>query len=257
MHALEAIALGILEGATEFLPVSSTGHLILASHVLGVPDSAFTTTFIITIQCGAIAAVLTLFWRRFLDIEVLKRLALAFVPTAVVGFTLYPFIKGFLLGNEIIVVAALFIGGVIIILFERWHVEPPATIEDAMRSITYKQALLVGMFQAIAVVPGVSRSGATIIGGLLMGLRRTAIVEFSFLLAVPTMLAATGYDLLKNYHLFPSTDWSLLAVGTITAFVSALVALKFFLHYIKTRTFTIFGYYRIALAAIFFFFILL
>jgi len=257
MHAFEAILLGLIEGVTEFLPVSSTGHLILASYALGIPDSAFSTTFIITVQCGAIAAVLTLFWRRFLDFEILKRLAIAFIPTALVGFTLYPFIKGVLLGNEIVVVVALFVGGVVLISFERWHTEPPPTEEDSLRAITLRQALFVGMFQAIAVVPGVSRSGSTIVGGLLLGLRRTAIVEFSFLLAVPTMLAATGYDLLKNYHLFPSADWSLLALGTVTAFVSALVALRFFLHYVKTRTFTIFGYYRIALAAIFFFFVLL
>lgn len=256
MHPLEAVVLGVIEGISEFLPISSTGHLILSSHLLGIPDSTFLTSFIITIQCGAIAAVLTLYWRSFLNIEILKRLFVAFVPTAIIGFTIYPYVKGFLLGNEYVVVASLFIGGVILILFERWYKEPVCAANDSMESITYKQAIFLGLFQAIAIIPGVSRSGATIVGGLLLGLRRTSIVEFSFLLAVPTMGAATAYDLLKNYHTFPQADISLLAIGSVAAFFSALIALRFLITYVKTHTFTAFGWYRIVIATLFFFIVL-
>ena len=259
MTIFDALILGLIEGATEFLPVSSTGHLILASSALAIPDSDFLTSFIIAIQFGAIAAVLLTYWRAFLSIELLKRLFVAFIPTAIIGFTLYPLIKGFLLGNELIVVLALFVGGVLLILFELWHTEPRTAHETAEElspahsptTISYRQALAVGLFQSIAIIPGVSRSAATVIGGLLVGLRRVTVVEFSFLLAVPTMGAATSYDLLKSYESFAGADISLLLIGAVTAFITALVALRLFLGFIKRYTFIPFGVYRIILASVF------
>lgn len=255
MTFLHAILLGILEGATEFLPISSTGHLILAQHLLGIAESPFTTSFLITIQLGAIAAVVVSYWRSFLDIEVLKRLIAAFIPTALIGFALYKVIKGFLLGSEMTVVIALLIGGILLVAFEYFHTERSDGI-DSLRAITYRQALTIGLFQSVAVIPGVSRSAATIVGGLLLGLRRATIVEFSFLLAVPTMLAATGYDLLKTYDTFDASNISMLAVGAATAFVVALFAIRFLLGFVKRRTFTPFGIYRIVLALVFLLFVL-
>ncbi|MEA2701342.1 MAG: undecaprenyl-diphosphatase [Candidatus Parcubacteria bacterium] len=255
MGFLDAVLLGLLEGATEFLPVSSTGHLILAQHLLGVVESPFTTSFLIAIQLGAIAAVIVSFWRSFLDLEVLKRLLTAFIPTAIIGFVLYKLIKGFLLGSELTVVIALLVGGILLIVFEYFHTER-ADGTDSLRAISYRQAFTIGLFQSIAVIPGVSRSGATIVGGLLLGMRRAAIVEFSFLLAVPTMLAATGYDLLKTYSTFETGDIGIMAVGIATAFVVAMLSLRFLLNFVKTRTFIPFGIYRILLALVFFAFVL-
>ncbi|KND49299.1 MAG: undecaprenyl-diphosphatase [Parcubacteria bacterium C7867-008] len=257
MTPLDAIVLGLLEGAAEFLPVSSTGHLILASDLLAIPESAFLTSFIIAIQFGAIGAVLLTYWRSFLNIAVLKRLFVAFLPTAIIGFTLYPLIKGVLLKSELTVVIALFVGGVLLILFELLHKEEAREVEtDTFATIPYKKAFLIGLFQSIAVIPGVSRSAATIMGGLLLGIRRAAIVEFSFLLAVPTMGAATSYDLLKNYELFADADIGILLIGMATAFITALIVLRIFLAFIKRYTFIPFGVYRIILAITFFFLVL-
>jgi undecaprenyl-diphosphatase len=250
MHPLEAVLLGVIEGVAEFLPISSTGHLILASYALGIPDSASLTSFIIAIQCGAIAAVLTLYWRALLNVQVLSRLAVAFLPTAIIGVTVYRVVKDILLGNEMVVVVALFVGGVLLILFERWHTET-ADATDTVTAITYTQAFKLGLFQSIAMIPGVSRSGATILGGLLLGMKRTTIVQFTFLLAVPTMLAATGYDLLQSYESFTSHNWLLIGIGTLSAYVSGLLALRFLLAYVKRHDFTVFGVYRIVLALVF------
>ena len=251
MTALDSIILGIIEGITEFLPISSTGHLILASELLGLVPSAFLSSFQIAIQLGAIAAVVVLYWRSFLDLAFLKKLFVAFLPTGFVGFLVYPYVKGFLLGNSLVVVASLFIGGIVLILFELLHTERPESLGGA-KEITYGQALLVGLFQSVAIIPGVSRSAATIIGGLLAGMRRVAIVEFSFLLAVPTMLAATGYDLLKSADAFVLDDFGLLALGFCTAFVVALLSMRFLIRIVRRYTFIPFGIYRIALAALFF-----
>ncbi len=251
----DSLILGAIEGITEFLPISSTGHLILASELLGLTPSTFLSSFHIAIQLGAIAAVVFLYWKSFLDIRFLTKLFVAFLPTGLVGFLVYPYVKEYLLGNSMIVVASLFIGGVVLIVFELLHKEKPESLEGA-KQITYKQALLVGCFQSIAIIPGVSRSAATIIGGLLAGMRRVAIVEFSFLLAVPTMIAATGYDLLKSADTFAFDDFGLLALGFLTAFVVALVSMRFLLTLVRRYTFIPFGIYRIVLAVLFFFIIL-
>lgn len=255
MNFLDAVILGAIEGVTEFLPISSTGHLILASHLLQLPDSSFLTSFEIAIQLGAICAVLLLYWKSFLNIEILKRILAGFVPTAVVGLLLYSYIKHYLLGNELVVVLALAVGGVLLIVFELLHKER-VDAPEGLATITYRQAFLVGLAQSVAVIPGVSRSAATILGGLMLGIRRTTIVEFSFLLAVPTMGAAVALDVLKSYESFTTDGLGYIAVGFGTAFVIALFAVRFLLKFVKSSTFIPFGVYRIIIAALFFFFVL-
>lgn len=255
MDILHAVILGVVEGFTEFLPISSTGHLILISELLGIPDSAFKSSFNIAVQTGAIFAVVALYWRSFLNLQLIRKIAIAFLPTAVIGFTVYPFVKGYLLGNEYVVVVSLFVGGIALILFELFHKEG-ATAVATSEAISYKQALVIGLFQAIAVIPGVSRSGATILGGLASGISRVAIVEFSFLLAVPTMIAATGLDLIKTQEAISSANLGILAVGMGTSFIVALGALAFLRGFVAKYSFIPFGIYRIVVAALFFFFIL-
>lgn len=255
MNFLDAIILGAIEGITEFLPISSTGHLILASHLLQLPDSSFLTSFEIAIQLGAICAVLLLYWKSFLNIEILKRILAGFIPTAIVGLLLYSFVKQHLLGNEFVVVAALAVGGVLLIVFELLHKER-VDAPEGLATITYRQAFLVGLAQSVAVIPGVSRSAATIVGGLMFGIKRTTIVEFSFLLAVPTMGAAVLLDVLKSYQSFTTDGLGYIAVGFGTAFIIALVAVRFLLKFVKTSTFIPFGIYRIIIAALFFFLVL-
>ena len=244
---LDSIILGIVEGITEFLPVSSTGHLILTANALGLQHTEFLKSFEIAIQLGAVFAVLALFPRRFLEIETLKKLIVGFIPTAVIGLIAYDVVKGVLLGNELVVVTALAVGGIIMIAFEYFR-GPHAGTSD----VSYRHAALIGVFQSIAMIPGVSRSGAAIIGGLALGLSRTAIVEFSFLLAVPTMLAATSLDLLKTHRMFEGGEWALLATGFITSFVVALIAMRGLLAYVKDSSFIAFGVYRIVLALVYF-----
>ncbi|MCK5082931.1 MAG: undecaprenyl-diphosphate phosphatase, partial [Candidatus Omnitrophica bacterium] len=192
----QTILLGIVEGITEFLPISSTGHLILTSRLLNIPQSDFLSSFQIAIQLGAILAVVLLYARSLiLEWEILKRVMAAFIPTAVIGLTFYKVIKQYLMGSELVVAWALLIGGVILIIFESFYKEKETSLGE-ISALSYKQAILIGVFQSFAMVPGVSRSAATIIGGLSLGLKRKTIVEFSFLLAVPTMVAATGLDII-------------------------------------------------------------
>lgn len=255
MSIFEAFILGLVEGITEFLPISSTGHLVLVSTLLGIEHTEFHKSFEIAIQLGAMGAVVLLYWRSFLDVEVLKRLACAFVPTAVIGFSLYGLVKGYFLGNNELVVVMLFFGGLALILFELWHKEGPDAA-GSIAAVSWRQAALVGLFQSMALVPGVSRSAATILGGLLLGLKRKTIVEFSFLLAVPTMAAATGLDLFKTAASFSAQEFGLLAVGALTAFAVALGAITLLLRYIETHTFLSFGVYRILISILFLLFVL-
>lgn len=255
MSIFDSIILGFVEGISEFLPISSTGHLILATHLLGISSSEFIKSFEIIIQLGAILAVVYLYWRVFLDIEALKKVAVGFIPTGVIGFALYGFIKAHLLGSTTIVLWSLLLGGIALIAFEYWHeedVEGARSIHD----ISYTQALLVGVFQSVAIIPGISRSAATIVGGMLLGMRRATIVEFSFILAVPTMLAATGLDLVKNASSFSLSDIGILSVGFVVSFIVALFSVKFLLLYIRNHNFVPFGLYRIALAILFFLFVM-
>jgi undecaprenyl-diphosphatase len=248
MTVFQAIILGIIEGVTEFLPVSSTAHLILAADAMRLTSSEFLKSFEIIIQLGAILSVVVLYWRRFLDWEIIKKLVVAFVPTGVIGLTVYKAIK-VMLGSINVVLIMLVVGGIVLIVFEHFRKH---TDEDAdFSQITYRRALLIGLFQAIAVVPGVSRSAATIVGGSLIGINKRTIVEFSFLLAVPTMAAATGLELLKGYSAL-AENLTALAVGFVVSFVTAIVAIKSFLAFVKKRDFKAFGVYRIILALAFY-----
>lgn len=243
MTYLEAVALGILEGATEFLPISSTAHLIIASRVFDIPPSTFLSSFIIAIQLGAIVSVVLLFARRVLaEPGRLIPLAVAFVPTAVVGAVAYPLLKHVLIENLTLVAWMLILGGVVFLLVERFHRVP-----DVPSEMTGGRAFVIGCAQALAIVPGVSRAGATILGGLFLGIPRTHIVEFSFLLAVPTMVAATGFDLWQSAALFQSAEWPLLAAGFVSALIASYVAINFLMRYVATHTFALFGVYRIIL----------
>jgi len=252
MDFITAFILGIVQGISEFLPISSTGHMILASHLMGLKHTEFLKSFEIAIQVGTILSVVVLYWRSLLvDFEVIKRLAVAFIPTGVLGLTLYKVIKGYLLGSEPVVLCSLLIGGIFIIAFEYWYREKEYATSE-IREISYKHALIIGLFQSIAMIPGVSRSASTILGGLWLGLKRKTIVEFTFLLAVPTMLAATGYDLIKSGSQFSFDQIQYLLVGFVTAFVVALLTIKFLLQFIKTHTFIPFGIYRIVLVVFWF-----
>ena len=249
MKLIHAVILGIIEGITEFLPISSTGHMILASELLGLTESNFLKTFEIVIQLGAILSVVVLYGRSLIkDRDLMQKVIVAFIPTGVLGLLLYRVVKQYLLGNPVIVVSALTLGGIFLILFEKYHLH--AEGEDA-RKISYKQAALIGTFQSLAMVPGVSRSASTIIGGLILGVERKTIVEFSFLLAIPTMAAATGLDLLKSAPSFTFTQFEVLAVGFIVSFIVAILSIKFLLRFIQNHSFISFGVYRIAVGILF------
>ena len=250
LSTLNALLLGVIEGVTEFLPVSSTAHLILAARALHLDESEFLKSFQIIIQFGAILSVVVLYWSKFWNMDALKKLIVAFIPTAVIGLALYKLVKGYLLGNMTVVLSTLLVGGIALIAFERW--KEHADTEVDFSEITYRKALLIGLFQSIAIIPGVARSAATIVGGSLIGISKRTIVEFSFMLAVPTMLAATALELLKN-HSALSGHVGELAIGFIVSFVTAIVAIKTFLNFLKKHDFTAFGWYRIALAVLFFF----
>ena len=252
MDLITSFILGIVQGVSEFLPISSTGHMILASHLMGLTHTEFLKSFEIAIQAGTILSVVFLYWRKLLvDFEVIKRIIVAFIPTGVLGLTLYKLIKGYLLGSETVVLCSLLIGGIFIIAFEYWYREKDDATSE-IREISYKHAVIIGLFQSIAMIPGVSRSASTILGGLWLGLKRKTIVEFTFLLAVPTMLAATGYDLIKSGSQFSFDQIQYLLVGFVTAFVVALLTIKFLLQFIKTHTFIPFGIYRIVLVVFWF-----
>ena len=252
MSLVHVFILSIIEGITEFLPISSTGHLILASKLLGIMESDFTKTFEIAIQLGAIMAVVFLYFKKFTQSFTLyKKLFVAFIPTAIVGFFFYPFIKGFLLSSSVVTLNALFWGGIVLILVELLLKRKTDRSLPADGQITYKQSFLIGVFQSISVVPGVSRAAATIIGGLLTGLNRETATEFSFLLAVPTMIAASALDIYKSRQILMSGDLFLLLIGTFLSFVFAMLAVKFLIGYVKKHNFIPFGVYRIILALVF------
>jgi undecaprenyl-diphosphatase len=249
--ALQAFIFGCVEGVTEFLPISSTAHLILLSHVLHIEQTEFLKSFEIIIQLGAILAVMVLYWRQLMNFDVIKRLIVSFVPTGVFGVLFYNVVKQYLMENNAVIIGALFLGGAFLILFEKWYVEGKDVMDDVAK-IPYGKCLAIGMFQSIAMIPGVSRSAATIIGGLFIGFKRETIVQFSFLLAMPTMIAATGYDLMNNASSFSMSQAHVLVIGFITAFITAILGIKFFLSYIQKHTFTTFGMYRIIISMIFF-----
>lgn len=249
---LAAIALGLLEGVTEFVPVSSTGHLIIAGHWLGWTD-ARAATFEIFIQLGAILAIVWLYRDRLICVasriaragaeqRFAVALAIAFLPAAVVGLLTHDFIKAHLF-SPVVVAWALVIGGVVILLVEAAH---PATKEDDAMQIRPLTALGIGLAQVLSLVPGTSRSGATIMGAYALGLSRRAATEFSFFLAIPVMVAATLFDLASSASVLRAGDAPLFLLGFVTAFLSALLVIRAFLRYVSHRSFRIFAWYRIA-----------
>ena len=225
------------------------------NHLLGNAPTDFAKTFEIVIQFGSILAVLALYWRSFLQVETLQKLVVAFIPTGLIGLALYPLVKTYLLESIPTVLGALFVGGVVLIVFDYFHSQHPEE-ELSQKPMRYRDAFLIGLFQSLAIVPGVSRSAATILGGLALGFSRATIVEFSFLLAVPTLLAASGLDLFKNGLVFTDGEWVSLFIGFVVSFIVALISIRWLITYVRSHSFTSFGVYRILLAVVFIIFFL-
>lgn len=254
MSLFEVIILGIVEGLTEFLPVSSTGHMILVSTALGFEETEFLKTFEISIQIGAILAIVFLYYERLLQgMTIYYKLAAAFVPTGILGFFAYKTIKS-LLFNPLVVSVSLIVGGVVLIVVDKW-VENRTSNHRDLEEIPWKNAIAIGFLQSISMIPGVSRAAATIIGGVLNGFDKKQAMEFSFLLALPTMAAATAYDLLKSASSIQSEEVMALSLGLAIAFISAFFAVKGFVKYVERFGFRHFGYYRILIGLLFLLFI--
>lgn len=276
MTYFHAIILSIVEGFTEFLPVSSTGHLILVSKALSVPPTEFLKSFEVIIQLGAILAVLIIYKNKLIyNRKLWSKILVGFIPTGIVGFLFYKIIREFLLGNEIVTVLALLSGGIVIILVEYFilslrsrlsrekqsheikKTSPHQKLADRdesdqnIENVSYKNSFLIGVFQSISIIPGVSRAAATIIGGRLLGLNRKTAVQFSFVLAIPTMLAATILDLVKSNFSFSPHEYGLLATGLLFSFIVAILSIKFFIKFVESHTFIPFGIYRIVLAILY------
>jgi undecaprenyl-diphosphatase len=250
MTLIQTLILSLIEGMTEFLPVSSTGHMILASSVMKIEESEFLKTFLIFIQLGAILAIALMYVKRFLKgIDIYIKLLVAFIPTAVVGFFAYEFIRGVLF-TPIVVSTSLIVGGIILIIIDK-RVENNKSSVDVLENIPLKNAFFIGLMQCLSMIPGTSRSAATIIGGTLNKLDKKQATEFSFLLAIPTMFAATGYDLMKTSIEFSQEELTLLLIGLLVSFVTAWFAVKLFLKIIKKFGFIHFGYYRIVVGVVY------
>jgi undecaprenyl-diphosphatase len=246
MNTIQAIILAIIEGITEFLPVSSTGHLILGSTYFGIEKLPFTKLFTIVIQLGAILSVVVLYFKRFFQsFDFYFKLLVAFIPAVVFGLLLSDFIDD-LLENPITVAVSLLIGGIILLKVDDWFADSEEV--QTSNEISYLQAFRIGMFQCLAMVPGVSRSGASIVGGMSQKLSRTTAAEFSFFLAVPTMLGATAkkcYDYYKDGFVLSQDQINILIIGNVVAFIVAMIAIKSFIGFLTKHGFKVFGYYRI------------
>lgn len=251
--------LGLIQGITEFLPISSTGHLILFSKYLSLPANDFWSSFKILIQLGSVVAVL-LYYRQ--DLWRLGRywwkLLLAFLPTAISGFIFYPLIKNFFLHSELVVVWSLLLGGIVLWLLESFLPSPKNSnqIKEEVTEPKWWQALLIGVCQSLALIPGVSRSAASIAGGLALGLPRRTIVKFSFSLAIPTILSATLYDIYQTPQIFSTGQTEVLVVGFVVSGVVSWLAIHYLLKYLQTNDFKIFAWYRIILSLLWLFFLL-
>ena len=240
MTVIEAIIIAIVEGITEFLPVSSTGHMIITQELLGMEIDDFVKAFTVNIQFGAILSVVVLYWKRFFQsLQFYYKLFVAFIPAAVIGFLAGDFIDS-MLESVVVVAVMLVLGGVVLVFVDKWFNKPAAD-----QTVTYPTAFKIGLFQCIAMIPGVSRSAATIIGGMTQKLGRKTAAEFSFFLAVPTMFAAAGYKLMQNYQTITAENIDILLIGNAVAFVVAMIAIKSFISFLTKYGFRVFGYYRI------------
>ena len=244
MDIFQAIIIGIIEGFTEFLPISSTGHMIVASRFLGIEESALMKAYEVIIQFAAIMAVMLIYKEKitFKKIDLWMKLLVAFLPLAIVGFIFKDVIKT--LFNVETVAWMFIIGGIVFLVVEHFYEEKEFHVKD-VEKVSYKQAWWVGFAQIFSLVPGTSRAGATIIGGLVTGLDRKTSSDFSFLLAIPVMAAVSGYDLLKHYQDFADANWVAFVIGFATAFIVAYITVKLFLVFIQRFTFVAFGIYRI------------
>ncbi len=250
MNIFQAIILAIIEGLTEFLPVSSTGHMIIGSSIMGIQSDEFVKLFIVAIQLGAILSVIVLYFKRFFQsLNFYFKLFVAFVPAVIFGLLLSKKIDQ-LLESPLGVAIALLIGGIILLFVDKWFKNPTVDNTD---DINYGTALKIGLFQCISMIPGTSRSAATIVGGMSQKLSRKAAAEFSFFLAVPTMFGATVkklYDFYKDGYHITAPEIKLLAIGNLVAFIIAMMAIRYFITFLQTRGFRIFGWYRIAVGCI-------
>jgi undecaprenyl-diphosphatase len=249
MNLTQAIIIAIVEGLTEFLPVSSTGHMIITTSIMGISSDEFTKLFTIAIQFGTILSVLFLYWKKFFQsVNFYLKLFVGFIPSAVFGLLLSDFIDS-LLENVLVVAIMLLIGGIIFILIDSW-MKKSETKKD--EELSYSKVLKIGFFQCIAMIPGVSRSAATIIGGISQGLSKRQAAEFSFFLAVPTMFAATAkkmFDFYQDGITITNDQWLLLGVGNLVGFIVAIIAIKSFINFITKNGFKLFGWYRIIVGA--------
>jgi undecaprenyl-diphosphatase len=249
MGLLEAILVAIVEGITEFLPISSTGHMIITEKLLGVPDTDFTKLFTVGIQLGAIMAVVVLYWKKFMaplqqlgrGLQFYLKLLVAVSPALGLGFLLSDYIDS-LLESTLTVAISMIAGGIVLLFIDRLFTKETIQEEE---QIDFWRAFKIGCWQCVAMIPGVSRSASSIIGGMQQQLSRKLAAEFSFFLAVPTMAAATGYKLLKGYKQISMADWQLFAVGNVVAFIVAMLAIKFFIQFLQRNGFKVFAYYRI------------
>lgn len=251
MNIFQIFILSIIEGLTEFLPISSTAHQILTAHLLQIPQTEFLTTFEVSIQVGAIAAVVVIYYKKILSNKPLfYKACVGFLPTGLIGFLLFKHIK-LLLTSSFVPVIALLVGGIVIIVIELF-LKKSQHKTKTVKELTYKDALLVGLIQSMSMIPGVSRSAASIFGGMALRLDREAAVEFSFLLAIPTMIAATGLDLVKEASSITAGQIFELVMGSLIAFATALLVIKWLLKYVQKNNFVGFGVYRIVLAILYF-----
>jgi len=252
MTLFQSIVIAIVEGLTEFLPVSSTGHMIIAERLLHVTETDFVKVFTVAIQLGAILAVVVLYWKKFFDFskwQFYLKLIIGVIPALVLGFLFSKKIDA-MLDSATTVAIALLVGGIILLFVDKLFTRPRIHTEAEIKPVN---AFIIGIWQCLAMVPGVSRSAASIIGGMQQKLSRSEAAEFSFFLAVPTMLAATGYKLLKYYKEsggFSTEEIKLLAVGNVVAFVVAIIAIKFFINFVKKYGFKVWGIYRIIVGVV-------
>ena len=245
MSLLQAIILAIVEGITEFLPVSSTGHMVIVQSIMGITSTDFVKAFTVNIQFGAILSVIVLYWRRFFQTwDFYVKLAVACLPL-LIAYLLEKQVDQ-MLGNVLVVAIALLVGGIILLFVDNWFHRP----ENDKTGMSVKKALIIGFYQIISIIPGVSRSAATIIGGMQQKLTRKKAAEFSFFLAVPTMFAASALKLVHNYKLIDTENLKLLLVGNVVSFLVAMIAIKVFITFLTKHGFKLFGYYRIALGLV-------